>query len=164
VCPARTHGRLRATRLEDSATVQEVASKLGFAVSVLDIHRADDIAPAIKLLNGSPPVLYVCTDPLVVANVGNINAMASDAHVATLWDAREFMRVDGFISPMDPDEVDQFRLAADYIDKILRGAKPADIPVAQPTKIDLTVNRNTANALDLTITEAFRLRADEVIK
>ncbi len=93
----------------------------------------------------------------------NINALARDARVATLWGAREYARVNGFIS-YGPNEVDQFRLAADCVDKILKGAKPADIPVAQLTKIDLTINLKTAKALGLTIPEAFLSRADEVIE
>jgi putative tryptophan/tyrosine transport system substrate-binding protein len=147
----------------ESATVQKVGGKLGFAVSVLDVHRPDDIAPAIKSLNGNPQALYVCTDPLILSNVRNINALARDARVATLWGAREYARVNGFIS-YGPNEVDQFRLAADCVDKILKGAKPADIPVAQPTKIDLTINLKTAKALGLTIPEALLSRADEVIE
>ena len=147
----------------ESAAVQEVAGKLGFAVSALDIRRADDIAPAIKSLNGRPQALYVCTESLVVSNFGKINALAREANVATLWGAREYVRADGFIS-YGPNEVDQFRLAADYVDKILRGVKPADIPVAQPTKIDLVINLKTAKALGLTIAESFLLRADEVIE
>jgi putative tryptophan/tyrosine transport system substrate-binding protein len=147
----------------ESAAVQEIASKLGLAVSALDIHRADDIAPAIESLKGSPQALYLCTDSLVIANMRNINALAREAHVATMWGAREYARADGFIS-YGPNEVDQFRLAADYVDKILKGAKPADIPVAQPTKIDLAINLKTAKVLGLTITEAFLLRADEVIE
>jgi hypothetical protein len=70
---------------------------------------------------------------------------------------------DGFIS-YGPNEVDQFRLAADYTDKILRGTRPADIPVAQPTKIELAINLKTAKMLGLTIPESFLLRADEVIE
>jgi putative ABC transport system substrate-binding protein len=105
----------------------------------------------------------VCTDSLVVSNFGKIDALAREANVATLWGAREYVRADGFIS-YGPNEVDQFQLAADYVDKILRGVKPADIPVAQPTKIDLVINLRTAKALGLTITESFLLRADEVIE
>jgi putative ABC transport system substrate-binding protein len=146
----------------ESAAVQAVASKLGLAVNALDIHRVEDVAPAIKGLQ-NPQALYVCTDSLVIANVHGINALARDARVATMWGAGEHARADGFIS-YGPNEVDQFRQSADYVDKILRGAKPVDIPVAQPTKIDLVVNLKTAKVLGLTIAEAFLLRADEVIE
>jgi putative ABC transport system substrate-binding protein len=147
----------------ESAMVQEVARNLGIAVSALDIHRAEDIAPAIKSLDGSPQALYVCTDSLTVANVADINSLARDAHVATFWSASEYLRTGGFIS-YGPNEVDQFRMAADYTDKVLRGTKPADIPVSQPTKIDLAVNLKTAKALGVTVPEAFLLRADVVIE
>ena len=147
----------------ESAAVQEVAGKLGLAVRALDIRRAEDIAPAIESLKGSPQALYLCTDSLVVANVHHINALAREARVATMWGSREYARADGFIS-YGANEVDLFQLAADYVDKILKGAKPADIPVAQPTKIDLAINLKTAKAIGLTITEAFLLRADEVIE
>jgi putative ABC transport system substrate-binding protein len=147
----------------ESAAVQEIASKLGLAVSTLDISGADDIAPAIKSLKGSPHALYLCTDALVIANMRKINALARESHVATMWGAREYVRADGFIS-YGPNEIDQFRLAAEYVDKILKGTKPADIPVAQPTKIDLAINLKTAKILGLTISEAFLLRADEVIE
>jgi putative ABC transport system substrate-binding protein len=149
--------------LRESAAVQEVAGKLGFSVSALDIRGADDIAPAIKSLNGRPQALYVCTDSLIVSNFEKINALAREASVATLWGAREYVRVDGFIS-YGPNEVDQFRLAADYVDKILKGVKAADIPVEQPTKFDLVINLKTANALGLTIPPMLLGRADEVIE
>ena len=93
----------------------------------------------------------------------NINALAREAHVATMWGAREYARAGGFIS-YGPNEVDLFRLAADYVDKILEGAKPADIPVAQPTKIDLAINLKTAKVLGREIPPQLLARADEVIE
>lgn len=151
------------TSVRESAIVQEVAGKLGITVSALDVHRAEEIAPAINSLNGKMQALYVCTESLLVAHAHEINAFALGAHVATLWSAREFIRSDGFIS-YGANELDQFRLAADYTHKILNGARPADIPVAQPTKIDLAINLKTARALGLSVPEAFLLRADEVIE
>jgi ABC-type uncharacterized transport system substrate-binding protein len=147
----------------ESAAVQATANQLAFAVSALDIHSANDIAPAIKSLNSNSQALYLCTDALVVANMRSINALAREAHVATMWGAREYVRADGFIS-YGPNEVDQFRLAADYVDKILKGTKPADIPVAQPTKIDLAINLKTAKALGVEISPTLLARADEVIE
>jgi putative ABC transport system substrate-binding protein len=149
--------------VRESAAVQEIGRTLGLAVSALDVHGADDIAPAIASLKGTPQALYLCTDSLVIANMRRINTLAREAHVATMWGAREFARSDGFIS-YGPSEVDQFRMAADYVDKILKGTKPFDIPVAQPTKIELVINLRTAKVLDLTIAESFLLRADEVIE
>lgn len=145
------------------AAIQETARGFGLAVSALDINHANDIAPAIESLKGSAQALYLCTNSLVVSNVRNINALARDAQVATMWGAREYVLAGGFIS-YGPNEVDQFRLAGDYVDKILRGSKPADIPVAQPTKIDLVVNLKVAKAVGLAISETFLVRADEVIE
>lgn len=105
----------------------------------------------------------MCTDSLVVANMHDINARALDAGVAAMWSAREFIRSGGFIS-YGPNEMDQFRQSANYVDKILKGTKPADLPVAQPTKIDLAINLQVAKTLGLTVSEAFLLRADEVIE
>jgi putative tryptophan/tyrosine transport system substrate-binding protein len=81
-----------------------------------------------------------------------------------MWGAREWIRSEGGFMSYGPNESGQFRQAADYVDKILKGANPADIPVAQPTKIDLAVNLKTAKALGLSIPETFLLRADEVIE
>jgi putative ABC transport system substrate-binding protein len=81
----------------------------------------------------------------------------------TMHTLREYVEASGLIS-YGPNWPDQWRRAADYIDKILRGAKPADIPVEQPTKFDLIINLTTAKALGLTIPEPFLLRANELIE
>jgi putative ABC transport system substrate-binding protein len=147
----------------ESTQVQDTARRLGLAVIALDIRRAEDIAPAVASLQGNAQALYLCIDSLVVTNMQHINALARAARVATMWGAREYARADGFIS-YGPNEVDGFRRAGDFVDKILKGAKPADIPVEQPTRIELAVNLKTAKLLGLTIPEAFLLRADEVIE
>jgi putative ABC transport system substrate-binding protein len=131
---------------------------------VLNILGADDIASAVAPLKGSARALYVCTDSLVVANSCKINAAARDANMATMWGASEFIRSEGGFISYGPNQVDQFKQAADYVDRILKGANPADLPVAQPTKIDLAINLKTAKALGLTIPEIFLFRADEVIE
>ncbi|MBR1085997.1 hypothetical protein JQ621_00740 [Bradyrhizobium manausense] len=84
--------------------------------------------------------------------------------MATMWGAREYIRSEGGLIAYGPNEVDQFRQAADYVDKILRGARAEDIPVAQPTRIDLSINLKAAKALGWTIPEAFLFRADEIIE
>ncbi len=147
-----------------SAAVQEAARKLGLTADALDIRRPDDIAPAIASVKGSATALYICTDSLVVTNSPRINAAARDANLATMWGAREWIRAEGGFMSYGPNESGQFRQAADYVDKILKGANPADLPVAQPTKIDLAVNLKTAKALGISIPETFLLRADEVIE
>jgi len=148
----------------ESAVVQETARKLGLTADALDIRRADDIAPAIHSVKDRARALYICTDSLVVSNWPRINAAAREANVATMWGAREWIRTEGGFISYGPNESGQFRQAADYVDKILKGANPADIPVAQPTKIDLAINLKTAKALGLSIPETFLLRADEVIE
>jgi putative ABC transport system substrate-binding protein len=148
----------------ESVAVQEAAQRLGLTADALDIHRPEDIAPAIASVKGHATALYICTDSLVVTNSPRINAAAHDASMATMWGAREWIRSEGGFMSYGPNESGQFRQAADYVDKILRGANPADLPVAQPTKIDLAVNLKTAKALGISIPETFLLRADEVIE
>jgi len=150
--------------MRESAVVQENARKLGLTVDALNILGADDIASAVASLKGSARALYVCTDALVVANSRKINATARDANMATMRGAREFIRSEGGFISYGPNEVDMSRQAADYVDKTLKGANPADLPVAQPTKIDLAIKLKTAKALGLTIPETFLMRADEVIE
>ena len=96
-------------------------------------------------------------------NRTGINILAVGARLPTMHGIREYVEAGGLMS-YGLNLPDQFRRAADYVDKILRGAKPADIPVEQPTKFDLVVNLTTAKSLGLTIPEAFLLRADEVIE
>jgi putative tryptophan/tyrosine transport system substrate-binding protein len=148
----------------ESAAVQETARALGLAVESPRIVAAGDIAPAIASLKEGTKALYVCTDSLVITNWRNINAAARASRMATMWGAREYIKSEGGLISYGPNEIDQFRQAADYVDKILRGAKAEDIPVAQPTKIDMAVNLQTAKALGWTIPETFLLRADEVIE
>ena len=143
--------------------VQAAARTLGLEVATLEIRRAEDIAPAFEALKGRAEALYVCADPLVNTNRIRINTLALGARLPTMYGFREYVEAGGLMS-YGPNFPDLFRRAADYVDKILRGAKPADIPVEQPTKFDLVINLTTAKALGLTIPESFLLRADEVIE
>jgi putative ABC transport system substrate-binding protein len=101
-------------------------------------------------------------DQLVVANRTRILTLALGAKLPTMFSTADFVRAGGFMS-YGPSYVDLFRHSADYVDKILRGTKPGDIPVEQPTKFELVINLKTAKALGLTIPELFLLRADEII-
>ena len=121
------------------------------------------IGPAIIALKGETKALYLCPDSLLIANVTHINASALNAGIATIWSAREFSEKGGLIS-YGANEVDLFRRAADYVDKILRGAKPADIPVEQPTKFELVINLKTAKAMGVTVPATLVARADKVIE
>jgi putative tryptophan/tyrosine transport system substrate-binding protein len=143
--------------------VQAAATTLGLEVDTHDIRRAEDIASAFEALRGRADALYVATGPLVLTNRLRINTMALGARLPTIYSGREYVESAGLMS-YGPNRPDLFRRAADMVDKILRGAKPADIPVEQPTKFDLVINLTTAKALGLTIPESFLLRADEVIE
>jgi putative ABC transport system substrate-binding protein len=143
--------------------VQAAAQTLGLEVATLEIRRAEDIAPAIEALKGGADALYVVTEPLVNTNRVQINILALGARLPTLHGQKPYVEAGGLMS-YGANIPDLFRRAGDYVDKILRGAKPADIPVEQPTKFDLVVNLTTAKALGLKIPEAFLLRADAVIE
>ena len=143
--------------------VLATAGTLGLEVATLEIRRAEDIAPAIEALKGRTQALYVITEALVNTNRIRINTLALAARLPTMHGARDFVEAGGLMS-YGPNRPHLFRRAADYVDKILRGAKPADLPVEQPTKFDLVINLITAKALGLTIPEAFLLRANEVIE
>ena len=108
-------------------------------------------------------ILYVCTDALASSNRIGINILAVGARLPTIHGSRDYIEAGGLIS-FGPDYPDLFRRAADYVDKILRGSKPANIPVEQPTKFNLVINLNTAKALGLTIPPTLLATADEVIE
>ena len=143
--------------------VQAAARTLGLEVTTLEIRRAQDIVPAFEALNGRAEALYVSSDALVNANRIRINILAVGARLPTMHGSGDYVEAGGLMS-YGVNYLDQFRRTADYVDKILRGAKPGDIPVEQPTKFDLIINLTTAKALGLTIPESFLLRADEVIE
>jgi putative ABC transport system substrate-binding protein len=142
---------------------QAAARKLGLEFTTSEIRRADDIAPAFEALKERADALYICPDPLMNTNRTRINILAVGARLPTMHGIREYVEAGGLMS-YGLRLPDQFRRVADIVDKILRGAKPADIPVEQPTKFDLVINLTTAKALGLTIPDSFLLRADEVIE
>jgi len=143
--------------------VQAAARALGLDVATLEIRRAQDIAPAFETLKGRADALYVCPDGLVSTNRTRINTLALGERLPAMHGYREYVEAGGLMS-YGPNYPDLFRRAADYVDKILHGAKPGDIPVEQPTKFDLIVNLTTAKALHLDIPPTLLARADEVIE
>jgi putative ABC transport system substrate-binding protein len=143
--------------------VQASAPMLGLDAISLEVRRPEDIAPTFAALKDGAVALYVVPDPLLFTNRIRINTLAVAARVPTLHGLRDFVEAGGLMS-YGANFPELWRRAADFVDKILRGAKPADIPVEQPTKFDLVVNLTTAKALGLEIPPTLLARADEVIE
>jgi putative tryptophan/tyrosine transport system substrate-binding protein len=149
--------------LLDMREVQTTARPLGLEVVTSEIRRGEDIAPAFETLKGRADALYVCIDPLVHTHRIRINTLALAARLPTMHGSREPVEAAGLMS-YGPNHPDLWRRAGDYVDKILRGANPADIPVEQPRKFDLAINLTTAKALGLEIPSTLLALADEVIE
>jgi putative tryptophan/tyrosine transport system substrate-binding protein len=143
--------------------LQSAARTLGLQVDTLEIRRPEDIALALEAVKGRAEALYVCQDLLTQGNRERINTLALSARLPVMHASREHIEAAGLMS-YGPDFLHLYRRAGDYVDKILRGAKPADLPVEQPTKFDLVVNLITAHALGLTVPTSLLARADEVIE
>jgi putative ABC transport system substrate-binding protein len=149
--------------MREMTEVQTITRALGLDVAAIKIQRAEDIAPVIEATKGHTDALYVCIDPLTDANRVRIVTMALGARLPTM----SSFRGDGEVGPLifyGPNVPDLFRRAAEFVDKIIRGVKPSDIPVEQPTKFDLVINLKTAKALGLTVPSSLLARADEVIE
>ena len=142
---------------------EAAARTLGLDVTKLEIRRADDIAPAFEAIKGRADALYVPPDALVNANRVRIHTLSLSAQLPDVYGFRGYVEVGGLMS-YGADFTDLFRRAAEIVNKILRGAKPADIPVEQPTKFDLVVNLTTAKALGLNVPDKLLALADEVIE
>jgi putative ABC transport system substrate-binding protein len=140
-----------------------IATALGLQVVNLGIRRAEDIAPAFDGLRARADALYVVADPVILTNVIRVNTLALGERLPTIYISRDYVQLGGLMS-YGPNFAALYRRAAEIADKILRGTKPADIPVEQPTTFELIVNVTTARALGLKIPESFLLRADEVIE
>jgi putative ABC transport system substrate-binding protein len=151
------------TALLNVGEVQAAAPKLGLEIDILDIERADDIAPAIAQLKGRTRAIYVVGDSLVFDNRIQVNTLALAARLPTIYVQREYVEAGGLVS-YGTRFLDLFRRAGDYVGKILKGANPADIPVEQPTKFELIINMKTAKALGLDLPPMLLARADELIE
>jgi ABC-type uncharacterized transport system substrate-binding protein len=143
--------------------VQAAARTLGLEVVPLEIRRPEDIGPALESLKGGADALYVVTDPVVNSNRIRINTLANAARLPTMHGERAYVEAGGLMS-YAANFPDLFRRAAEQVDKILRGAKPGDIPVEQPTKFDLVINLTTAKALGISVPPSLLANADEVIE
>ena len=147
----------------ETREIAATARALNLDVILLEIQRVKDIAPAIEALKTRADALYVATDPVVLANRVRTNALARGARLPTIYGGREYVEA-GALMSYGPSWPHLFRRAAEYVDKILRGAKPGDIPVEQPTKFELVINLGTAKALGIEIPPPLLARADEVIE
>ena len=147
----------------DMSEAQATARRLGLEVTTAEIRRAEDIVPAFGALRDRADALYLCPDPLMNTNRTRINILAVGARLPTMHGIREYVEAGGLMS-YGPNLPNHFRRIADFVDKILRGAKPADIPVEQPTKFDLIINLTTAKALGLEVPPTLLARADDVIE
>ena len=149
--------------VDELRVVQTAAQTVGVEIDTLEVRKPGDIAAAFERLRSGPQALYVCPDALINANRLRISIWALGLRLPTMFGFREYVDSAGLMS-YGPSIPDLFRRAAEYVDKILRGMKPGDIPVEQPTKFELVINLTVAKALGLKLPESFLLRADEVIE
>jgi putative ABC transport system substrate-binding protein len=147
----------------EAAEVQAAARALGLDATMVDIRRAEDVAPAFEALRGSADALYVAASPVLNLNRSRVITWEHVARLPTMHGFREDVDA-GALMSYGPSAPDMWRRTADIVDKILRGAKPADIPVQQPTKFELVFNLNTAKAIELNVPPTFLAIADEVIE
>jgi putative tryptophan/tyrosine transport system substrate-binding protein len=147
----------------DVSKIKQSAHALGIEVASFEIQRDDQLDSTFEMLKAQTDALYVLPVPLLFTNRVRINTLALSARLPTLQGAREYVEAGGLMS-YGPNWPSMWRRAGDLVDKILRGAKPADIPVEQPTEFDLIINRTTAKALGLTIPDKLLAIANEVIE
>jgi putative tryptophan/tyrosine transport system substrate-binding protein len=147
----------------EADVVNATAHTLGLEVVPLEIRRAEDVAPAFETLKSQIDAVYVVADALISANRSRIITLALSRRLPTIFNTRDYVQA-GALMSYGPNFPALFRRTAEYVDKILRGAKPGDLPVEQPTKFDLVINLTTARALGLTIPASYLSLADELIE
>jgi putative tryptophan/tyrosine transport system substrate-binding protein len=147
----------------DMIDIRDRSGALGLQPFPIEIRGAEQIEPAIKALKGKADALYVVADPLFFTNRTKISSLAMDLRLPTMSNFREYAEA-GCSMSFGPNYLDLFRRAATYVDRILRGAKPADLPVEQPTKFELVINLKTAKAIGVTIPPSVLGRADQIIE
>jgi putative tryptophan/tyrosine transport system substrate-binding protein len=140
-----------------------IAQKIGLNIDVLEIRRAEDIAPMFERLDARIGALYVCPSALIVVNAVRLFTFAAAARLPTICGARFYLARGGLVS-YATNFTDLFRRAADYLDKVLRGTKPADLPIEQPTRYELIFNLATARAIRFMVPNTLLVRADELIE
>jgi putative tryptophan/tyrosine transport system substrate-binding protein len=149
--------------VREMGNVQATARNLGLEVAPHGIRRTEDIAPVFDAFKGQAEALYIVENSLLANNGPRIATLALNIQLPTIFTSGAVVRAGALIS-YGADIPAMFGRAADYVDKILRGAKPGELPVEQPTKFDLVINLKTAKALGLTIPHKLLVLADEVIE
>jgi putative ABC transport system substrate-binding protein len=156
--PANPSGRAIVDQAGDAART------LGLQLQVAEARRPEDIARAFTAMSRERAgALLVVADAMFILQRAQIVDRAAKAHLPAVYSLKEYMGAGG-LAFYGPSMADNFRRAASFVDKILRGAKPADLPVEQPTKFELVINLKTAKVLGLTIPPSMLLRADHVIE
>jgi len=146
------------------AVIQSVASSVGIEVSPIDLREPNQIEPAIaKFAQRSNGGIIVTASGIGASNVNVIIAATAHYKLPAVYVPRQFVAAGGLIS-YRPNFPDEFRRAADYVDRILKGEKPADLPVQAPNKYELAINLKTAKALGLSVPQSLLARADDVIE
>jgi putative ABC transport system substrate-binding protein len=169
IAPGVTHVAVlrdatQGTGISQFAAMQAVAPSLRVEVAPLNLRDATEIERAIAAFARGPNGgLIVTANPTATLHRDLIITLAAQQKLPTVYNARFFAAAGGLIS-YGPDTVDQYRLAAGYVDRILKGEKPADLPVQAPTKYETVINMKTAKALGLEIPVSVFARADEVIE
>jgi putative ABC transport system substrate-binding protein len=143
--------------------VQAAVRTLGLEAVAIEVRRAEDIAPAFEALKGRADALYVAPDPLVLSNRVRINTLALGLRLPTMYAYRGYVETGGLMS-YGTNLTDLFRRTGDFVDRILRGAKPSELPIEQPTKFELVINLKTAKALGLEVPFQLQQLADELIE
>lgn len=144
--------------------VEVAARALGLEIAKLEIRRAEDIGPAFEANNGQADALYVVVDALVAANRTRIITFSLAARLPAIFNTGAYVVEAGGLMSYGPNFLELYRRTAEYVDRILRGTKPGDLPIQQPTKFDFVINLTTAKALGLTVPPTLLARADEVIE
>jgi putative ABC transport system substrate-binding protein len=145
-------------------STQDAAGTLGVRVTSVEVREPTDFAPAFAAIaKAHVDALMPLTEPLTRTHRSEISEFALKHRLPMIAEIRDFAEAGGLLT-YGPSLVDLWRQAATYVDKILKGAKPGDLPVEQPTKFELVLNLKTAKALGLTIPQSVLIRADEIIQ
>jgi putative ABC transport system substrate-binding protein len=144
--------------------LQAPARALAVQLRTVDVFEASELPAAFRLIKREGmDAVFPLRNPVLVANMREVVRLAGNARLPIIYDEREFVDAGGLMA-YGANLDDLYRRAAAYVDKILRGAKPGELPVEQPTKFELIVNLKTARALGLTIPSSVLERADEIVE